>query len=175
VVGVLERLADPGGPVHGLVQGRATRLLHDGGHGELGSRVGRDGVGQRLGRALSAGTPPATGARLVEGFLAGSGTVLVHDVALRELVDRWVSSLTPEAFADVVPLLRRTFGAFEAAERRQLGQLVAGRASSLPATFGHGVDPERALLTVATVRSMLGLPDTVAAAAASRDRGVGDG
>ena len=200
VVGVLERLADPGGPVHGLVQGRATRLLHDGGHdgGHGGrddgdARAGRsdragragqggsDEVGRRLGRALSGGTPPATGARFVEGFLAGSGTVLVHDVALRDIVDRWVSSLTPEAFSDVAPLLRRTFGSFEAAERRQLGQLVAGGVTSRQATFGHGVDPERALLTVATVRAMLGLPEPVAAGAASgvvpgaHDRGGNDG
>jgi hypothetical protein len=153
VVEVLERLSDPLAPVHGLVQGRATRLLHDGGHGHP------DEVGRRLGRALSAGTPPASGARFVEGFLAGSGTVLVHDVGLRELVDRWVSSLTIEAFTDVVPLLRRTFGAFEAAERRQLGQLVAGRAGSRPATFGDGIDPDRALLAVGTVRAMLGLPE----------------
>ena len=191
VVAVLERLADPGGPVHGLVQGRATRLLHDGGHAGRDGRDGRDGrggrdgqggadeVGQRLGRALSGGTPPAVGARFVEGFLAGSGTVLVHDVALRELVDRWVSSLTPDAFTDVAPLLRRTFGAFEAAERRQLGQLVAGRGTSRQATFGHGVDPERALLTVSTVRAMLGLAESVAAGAASEvaadSRGHGDG
>ena len=136
-------------------------------------------MGQRLGRALSGGTPPAVGARFVEGFLAGSGTVLVHDVALRELVDRWVSSLTPDAFTDVAPLLRRTFGAFEAAERRQLGQLVAGRGTSRQATFGHGVDPERALLTVSTVRAMLGLAESVAAGAASEvaadSRGHGDG
>ncbi|CAN5508467.1 hypothetical protein BH23ACT3_BH23ACT3_18280 [soil metagenome] len=153
VVEVLERLGDLGAPVHGLVQGRATRLLHDGGHGDP------DQVARRLGRALSAGTPPGTGARFVEGFLAGSGTVLVHDVGLRELVDRWVSSLTPEAFTDVAPRLRRTFGAFEAAERRQLGQLVAGRASRRPATFGEGINPEWSLLAVSTVRAMLGLPD----------------
>lgn len=153
---VLDALADPAGPVHGLVQGRATRLLHDAGRPD---HDGPDGaVERRLGRALSRGTPPATGAHFVEGFLAGSGTVLVHDVALRELVDRWVSSLTPEAFTDVVPLLRRTFGAFEAAERRQLGQLVAGRPVARGAAYGPDVDLERLLLAVTTVRAMLGLP-----------------
>src|SRR5690606_27432613 len=67
---VLRQLTGRG--VHGQVQGRATRLLHDSGHWTPVE------VGQRLGQALSGGTPPAAGAAFVEGFLAGSGTVLVH-------------------------------------------------------------------------------------------------
>ena len=115
---VLERLTEQAG--HGRVLGRATRVLHDTGYWPSAQ------VEARLGRALSPGTPPATGAAFVEGFLAGSGTVLVHDAELLAIVDRWLSSLTPHAFDETVPLLRRTFGAFEAAERRQLGVLVAG-------------------------------------------------
>lgn len=147
---VLERLSD--GRVHGLVQGRSTRLLHDAGHWSPVQ------VGNRLGRALSPGTPPAVGARFVEGFLAGSGVVLVHDTDLRSLVDRWLSSLTPDAFIETVPLLRRTFGAFEPAERRQLGHLVAGTAPGHPAAFGAGVDHDRAAAVLRTVRQVLGLP-----------------
>ncbi|CAN0500372.1 unnamed protein product, partial [Phaeothamnion confervicola] len=105
--------------VHGLVQGRATRLLHDGGVWQRGQ------VGNRLSRALSVGTTPAVGAAFVEGFLAGSGTVLVHDAELLDVIDAWVSSLGPDAFIATAPLLRRTFGAFEPAERRQLGMLLA--------------------------------------------------
>ncbi len=78
--------------VHGLVQGRATRLLHDGG------TWNRALVGARLSRALSVGTTPAAGAAFVEGFLAGSGTVLVHDAELLDVIDGWVSSLAPDAF-----------------------------------------------------------------------------
>ncbi len=36
-----------------------------------------------------------TGASFVEGFLAGSGTVLVHDGELLGVVDVWLSSLDP--------------------------------------------------------------------------------
>jgi hypothetical protein len=107
---------------------------------------------------LSPGTPPATGAAFVEGFLAGSGTVLVHDSELLSIVDRWLSSLTPDAFAETVPLLRRTFGAFEAAERRQLGVLVAGGGSTVPPTIGTGIDPQRLAAAMVTVRHLLGLP-----------------
>ncbi len=148
---VLEQLAG-GRRVHGLVQGRATRLLHDAGHWPPSA------VEARLGRALTAGTPPAAGAAFVEGFLAGSGTVLLHDDQLLAAVDAWIASLAPDAFEAVVALLRRTFGAFEPAERRQLGGLLAtGRIERL-APMGDDVDEARALAALATVRSMLGLP-----------------
>ncbi len=146
---VLERLTEQAG--NGRVLGRATRVLHDTGYWPSAR------VEARLGRALSPGTPPATGAAFVEGFLAGSGTVLVHDRELLAIVDRWLSSLTPDAFGETVPLLRRTFGAFEAAERRQLGVLVAGGGSTVPATIGTGVDPERLAKAMVTVRHLLGL------------------
>ena len=43
--------------------------------------------------------------------------ILVHDADLLAVLDGWVASLRPEAFDAVIALLRRTFGAFEAAER----------------------------------------------------------
>jgi hypothetical protein len=147
---VLEQLAEGGG--HGRINGRATRILHDAGDWDAAS------VERRLGRALSPGTPPAVGAAFVEGFLAGSGTVLVHDAELRSVVDRWLSSLAPQAFEETVPLLRRTFGGFESAERRQLGRLVAGHEREILAGFGPGHDDARSATALVTVRRMLGLP-----------------
>ena len=146
----LAKLADGRG-IHGLVRGRATRLLHDAGEWDAES------VSQRVGRALTPGTPAAEGARFVEGFLAGSGTVLVHDADLLAIVDSWISTMTNEVFLDTVALLRRTFGAFEAAERRQLGVLVTTTRRQSAATFGSDIDPERAAAGIATVRLMLGL------------------
>jgi hypothetical protein len=147
---VLAQLAE--GPGHGLVHGRATRILHD------AAQWSAEAVEHRLGRALSSGTPPAVGAAFVEGFLAGSGTVLVHDADLLDVIDRWLSSLAPRAFDETVPLLRRTFGAFEPAERRQLGRLVAGEQRELLAGFGPGLDDRRVLDVLTTVRHLLGLP-----------------
>jgi len=58
----------------------------------------------------------------------------------------------------VVALLRRTFGAFEPAERRQIMTLlVAGRAVRTD-MFGVDVDPSRAAAALVTVRHLLGLP-----------------
>jgi len=146
------------GAGHGLVQGRATRLLHDSGNWSV------DAVQRRLSQALSGGTPPARGAAFVEGFLAGSGSVLVHDAELLAVLDGWVSSLTGDAFGAVIVLLRRTFGAFEAAERRQLMAVLMGLGVERTIGFGADVDPTRSASALVTVRHMLGLP---AAAAAS--------
>jgi hypothetical protein len=146
---VLVELATRAG--HGLVQGRSTRLLHDAGVWSV------DAVQRRLSQALSAGTPPASGAAFVEGFLAGSGSVLIHDADLLDVLDGWVSSLRPDAFEAVVALLRRTFGAFEAAERRQLMRLLMGLGVERASGFGADVDPTRAAAALVTVRQMLGV------------------
>ena len=140
------------GRAHGLVTGRSTRLLHDSGHWRA------DEVERRLARALSAGTPAPEGAAFVEGFLAGSGTVLVHDAELLAIVDSWLASLTGEAFDGVVALLRRTFGAFEPAERRQIMTLLVTGRPIRSVAFGDGVDAERVAAAIVTVRHMLGLP-----------------
>lgn len=137
---------------HGLVHGRATRLLHDAGAWSPAA------VEARLGRALTPGTPAATGAAFVEGFVAGSGTVLLHDDQLLAAVDAWIAALPTDAFDDVVALLRRTFGAFEPAERRQLGHLLATGAVIRVLPAGTDLDDERVAGALATVRLMLGLP-----------------
>ncbi|MFZ4719305.1 MAG: DUF5682 family protein [Ilumatobacteraceae bacterium] len=138
--------------VHGLVRGRATRLLHDSG------TWNRQRVGAHLSRSLSVGSTPALGAAFVEGFLAGSGTVLVHDRELLDVIDGWIAGLAPDAFTSTVPLLRRTFGAFEPAERRQLGLLLADEAPVTGTGFGDDVDDARALAALQAVRLMLGVP-----------------
>jgi hypothetical protein len=60
-------------------------------------------------------------------------------------------------FESVVALLRRTFGAFEPAERRQLGALLSSGRVDRVAPMGDDVDAERAAKGLATLRAMLGL------------------
>ena len=93
----------------------------------------------------------------MEGFVAGSGTVLVHDRELLDVIDSWVCSLAPDAFIAIAPLLRRTFGAFEIAERRQLGMLLANQLGTVGDGFGAGIDESRAAAGLLTVRHMLGM------------------
>lgn len=147
----LVQLASRGPHRHSLISGRATRLLHDAGAWTAAQ------VDQRLGQALSGGTEPADGAAFVQGFLAGSGTVLLHDSDLLNVVDRWLASLTPDGFDAVLPLLRRTFGGFEAAERRQIMALLDGGDVHRITGFGANIDDERAAAALVTVRHLLGL------------------
>jgi hypothetical protein len=153
--GVLKEVAScgSGSGGHGLVQGRAARLLHDSGDWTPIE------VERRLSQALSGGTAPAAGAAFIEGFVAGSGAVLVHDADLLGVLDRWLSSLTGDSFDAVIVLLRRTFGAFEPAERRQVMAMVMGFGTERSTGFGSDVDPARAHAALVTVRRLLGLAD----------------
>lgn len=106
--------------VNGLLVGRMVRLLRDSGS------ITETAAAQRLSRALSVGSVPTAKAGWVDGFLGGGGLVLVHDRALLTLIDIWVRHLREQDFIDTLPLLRRTFGAFESGERRAIGQAVRG-------------------------------------------------
>jgi len=127
---------------HGNVVGRTCRLLLDGGD------IDADEAARHFGLALSRGTDPARGGWWIEGFLGGSGMLLLHTDSLWNIVDGWVCSLSEEAFVDVLPLLRRTFATFAAPERRMMGERVKrGDASSAPravAPRGDDIDAARA-------------------------------
>nr|WP_201761723.1 DUF5682 family protein [Nonomuraea sp. K271] len=135
--------------LHGLIEGRLTRILLD--CGEL------DDAGDRMSRAMSRGQLPARAAAWVEGFLAGGGLLLVHDPRLLGLVDGWLTGLSSGQFTDVLPLLRRTFGTFAAPERRAVGERLrsAGRDAG---EREETVDERRAAPAVATVLAILGTP-----------------
>jgi hypothetical protein len=149
--------------VPGVVRGRAVRLLLD--DGELG----QDEAARLMGLALSPGTRPADAAAWIEGFVgggAGGGMLLVHDERLLGLVDTWLTEVPAEAFTDVLPLLRRTFSAYEAGVRRTLGDLVrrgpGARGSAVAVGsgtpgFAAELDLGRADAVLPVVRLLLGL------------------
>ena len=141
--------------LHGLLAGRLTRLLLDAG------RLSAAEVRRRLRLPLTVGTAPAHAAAWVEGFLAGGGLLLVHDEALLRLLDEWLADIPAAAFDDVLPLLRRTFGAFDSGERRAIGERLAGPPAGTPATGGLGFDPARAALVMPTLSALLGREITV--------------
>ncbi|MEH0472380.1 DUF5682 family protein [Streptomyces sp. B21-097] len=153
--------------VPGVVRGRAVRLLLDEGELDPGEAA------RLMGLALSPGTPPGDAAAWIEGFVGGGyggGLLLVHDERLLALVDGWLTTVPAEAFTDVLPLLRRTFSAYEPGVRRTLGELVRrglGKRGSVPGAqagtpgFATGLDGRRADAVLPVVRLLLGLgPDT---------------
>src|SRR4029077_15481691 len=123
-----------------VISGRMTRLLLD------ASRVSADEAGLWMSRALAAAVPPPAAAGWAEGFLAGSGLLLVHDDKMLALADGWLAGLTPEAFTAVLPALRRTFGEFAPPERRAIGQkaaLLDGSGRGSVGVADRGDDPRR--------------------------------
>ncbi|MGP3636611.1 DUF5682 family protein [Streptomyces sp. 24-1644] len=150
--------------VAGVIRGRAARLLLDDG------RLTQDEAARLMGLALSPGTPPTDAAAWIEGFVggaAGGGMLLVHDERLLSLIDAWLTGVRASAFTDVLPLLRRTFSAYEPGVRRTLGELVRrgpdpegphrGSAEASPSGFGPGLDEPRADAVVPVLHLLLGL------------------
>ncbi len=65
-----------------------------------------------------------------------------------------MAEIAGEPFEAVLPLLRRTFGTFPAAERKQIGQLAAGGRKGTATAAPAGVDvgrAERALPLLVTI------------------------
>jgi hypothetical protein len=126
---------------------------------------------RRFGAALSAGVPAAAKAHWAEGFLSGGsggssgpgspggGLLLVHDRDLLGVLDAWVTSLGPEEFEEVLPLLRRTFGEFTGPERASIGRAVRSLAhpGATPAAprVTDDIDAGRAAGAVRTVAAIL--------------------
>ncbi|MBA3534194.1 MAG: hypothetical protein H0T73_19915 [Ardenticatenales bacterium] len=161
----LTHLADMQG-LHGLLAGRCCRLLLD-----LGNFTTEDVV-KRMSLALSAArslvnpgpAQPSTAVEhagaWVEGFLRGSGIILLHDNALWQVLDDWVNALNGATFIQLLPLLRRTFSTFSPPERRQMGERA--KRGTLPGSkraqfSADAFDSERAEQILPIVAQLLGL------------------
>jgi hypothetical protein len=150
----LRRLADQE-DLHGLVAGRATRMLLDEGV------IESEDAARRMRLVLSPGADPAVGAGWVEGFLRDSGTILLHDEDLFEAVDRWVTEMPQAAFDNVLPLLRRTIATFTVPERRSIGErILAGRRDRATDTAA-GIDELRAAMVMPILARILGVDSGV--------------
>ena len=139
---------------HGLPAGRACRILLDAGVMET------DAVGVLMSRALSPSVDPAHTAAWLEGFLQGSGMLLITDDRLCRMVDAWVCSLPAEVFTTLLPLIRRTFATFPLGERRMLGERIvrgAGHAAT-STTETAAFDAARAVQVLPVLAALLGVP-----------------
>lgn len=135
------------------IGGYCTRLLND------GKLLEADQLMQYFSFAMSAATAPVLAAAWLEGFLKGSGTLLLLDDDLWQVIDNWVSRLGDEAFMQVLPLLRRTFANFSNPERRKLGEkaraggIVGQQLAGVHAEF----DAARAKKGLPVILELLGL------------------
>jgi hypothetical protein len=136
-----------------LLSGRLTRILND------TSRLESAEVALRLGRALTPGVEPASGAAFIEGFFAGGAVLLVHDDRLLNVINEWLAAIPQDTFTEILPLLRRTFGAFASPERRAIGErakaLTVHPGQSAPVS--EDVDRSRAESALPVIAQLLGV------------------
>lgn len=143
------------GNVHPLLSGYATRLLND--KGEITMEEMQD----TLSFYSSVGNSPADMAYWFEGFLRSSGSVLLLDNRLWDLVNTWVCEQEHENFMGLLPILRRTFSEFTPAERRKLGEKARSAGSAVSRPLGEAaemdINREEAKPVISVIRQLLGL------------------
>jgi hypothetical protein len=143
--------------IHGLVRGVSCRLLVE------QHTVDSEELARLARLALSPAVEPAQAAAWVEGLLRGSALLLLHHDGVWSALDRWLTSLGEEAFVEMLPLVRRAFADFGAAERRQMGEKVKklrGAAEGAPTKAGvvpDEIDPVRAALVHPVLSQILGV------------------
>ena len=154
---ILRRLTTREG-IHGLVRGRACRLL-------LEAHALDDTELHRLaGLALSRVAPAEQAAAWIEGVLRGSGLILLHQDDLWRALDAWLAELDADTFTALLPLLRRAFSGFHAPERRAMGEKVlrlrTSAHSSAPEVGADltNIDQERARLVLPVLAHLVGAP-----------------
>lgn len=100
--------------INGLITGGCIRILFD----KNIFDISRTAIGMRY--ALSRGSEVRYAASWLEGFLNGSGLLLIHNEALWQILDEWVEELEMERLQELLPILRRTFANFSPSERQKL-------------------------------------------------------
>ncbi|MCB0629559.1 MAG: hypothetical protein KDD15_07500 [Lewinella sp.] len=136
---------------HSILQGTAARLLFDKGMVEPSKSE------EWMYLALSPAQAPLAAAHWLEGFLHGSGLILVHYPPLWQLLDNWVRELPDSVFPEILPLLRRTFSVFPPVERKRMLHLAQkGPAPPIEAADLEEDVPAAAQALLDTLQLLLG-------------------
>jgi hypothetical protein len=104
--------------LNGLINGYACRLLFDNNEFNL------EKIATKMSFALSLTGDIENASIWLEGFLKGSGLLLVHNEKLLSLINNWLVNLSSENFMQILPILRRNFSSFSNAEKRQIGEMI---------------------------------------------------
>jgi hypothetical protein len=145
---------------HPLLKGRCVRILTEQHHWP------QEEAARQLGLFCSRTVAPLAAAQWLEGFLQGSGALLVHSDDLWQVINGWMLAQPQDTFTELLPLLRRTFGSFSAPERRQLGERAqhAGGIHRAPAlAAAQMIDLGRARRVLPVLATILGaaMPETI--------------
>ena len=145
-----------------LLRGMACRLLLD--EHLLDSAE----VVRQFNRNLSLGAAPMDVAAWLDGFLNQQALVLLHDEFIWGAIDAWLTNLGEQQFAQILPLVRRSFANFSKHERQSLGEKakrapVSGAMqanAAAPVASGDEAGPwdePRAALALPVLNALLGL------------------
>ncbi len=142
--------------VNGIIRGSCNRILFD---KEI---INIDESATRMHFALSKASDTLDAALWIEGFLFGSGLLLIHNPILWKVLDDWITDIHIEVFQQLLPLLRRTFSEFSHPERQKMMALVkGGRMEDGQKQIGEKekkqLDFKKAKEVISTVQMLLGI------------------
>lgn len=135
---------------HPSLQGLCLRILFD------KNIVPTEQIATETNYALSSGQEPFSAALWLEGFLYGSGLVLIHNPQLWKILDDWIDGIVSDDFNEILPVLRRTFANFSTHEREEMMRIAKGKVLTLDEGNEGGLDEKRAAVVLPTVRMLLG-------------------
>jgi hypothetical protein len=134
------------------VAGLAARRLYE------RSAAAPEATAATLSRALSPANPSKAAAEFLDGFFGQSAEVILHDHALFTIVDDWLAAPEEEDFIAVLPMVRRAFSSFGAAERRRLLEQV-GRGAAPAAVAATTIDEAAFAAALPLLKRILGIDD----------------
>jgi hypothetical protein len=135
--------------VHGKLSGSCTRILFD----KSAFNIAQTAVKMRY--ALAPSNEATQSAAWLEGFLYGSGLLLIHHPTLWQVLDEWVVETDMTRLESLLPLLRRTFSTFSKSEKSKLFALANQEQKIVQAPPQYIYDFKRAEGVLAMVRSFL--------------------
>jgi hypothetical protein len=118
---------------HLLIQGWCWRTLFD------KQQVKAERMERVMQGYLTITREPMDFAQWLEGFLSGSGLLLIHNPGFWKLLDKWIQQIPEEQFKTILPILRRTFSAFQGPERKKMLDM---------ARFGPNTDKDEEVLEI---------------------------
>jgi hypothetical protein len=138
--------------IHPKIGGRGCRVLFE------QQKLDIERLSEYMSYFLSLGNEPDKSAAWMEGFLWGSGAVLIHYQVLLGMIDTWLCSLADSHFMQILPVMRKTFSVFPQPERRQIGQYIAKGRQGLDSNTAEGeFNHQRAAKILPLLGRVLGL------------------
>ena len=135
----------------GLIRGACTRILFDKEEFPL------DQTANRMFFALSNANDTIYSANWLEGFLHGSGLLIIHNPRLWNILNIWVEEMEMLNFMNMLPLLRRTFSEFSGPERTKMLELAKqGELREAAEEEKETLDVDRAESVLPTLKLLLG-------------------